>query len=385
MSNRWRVRPKTARQHLLSHALDDDAGAVKSDRDRPAARTVEKNFESNSVRHAVGGGRRHAGGWRGRWRLDDFLVVPARALRVAAFLVARMISEPEPRRVRGLDCGVVPQRPLARRREAKLRGQLPKTGRDTRELVGDRVRPAQVVDRLGFNGMQVNESHEKCAVRVQKRPEMWLIEPGCVFLDPPHDSPDALVALPDFTTRGSQAENETPEARSHKPLRAFLRSRLLYRCSTSKSISRRFLWCRVYLCGALNACHPNRARDIKRVGIRNDDTPALGLVDRIKKIVVADLHWYIVTTAVSAEKPAARRHSVGWTFDAAACPFVTRISGEADLFVQHGSGRGFGPSLAAPCKSSTPPLQVEILSVSFFPPKNFGCLQEPRSLETIST
>ena len=148
---------------------------------------------------------RRAGGWRGRWGHDVFFVVFARALRVAAFLVARMISEPEPRRVRGLDCGVVPQCLLARRREAKLCGQLPEAGGDTRELVGDRVRPAQVVDRLGFNRMQVNESHEKYAVRVQKRPEMWPVEPGCVFLDPPHDSPDALVTLADFTARGSRS------------------------------------------------------------------------------------------------------------------------------------------------------------------------------------
>jgi hypothetical protein len=75
------------------------------------------------------------------------------------------------------------QRALGARAQAKLRGELPEAGRDTRELIRDRVRPAQVVDRLGFNGMQVNESHEKCAKCLQKRPEMRLVEPRRVLPD----------------------------------------------------------------------------------------------------------------------------------------------------------------------------------------------------------
>jgi len=47
-----------------------------------------------------------------------------------------------------LEGGVVPQRALCGRRKTKLRGQLPEPARDARELVRDRVRPAQVVDGL---------------------------------------------------------------------------------------------------------------------------------------------------------------------------------------------------------------------------------------------
>lgn len=83
-----------------------------------------------------------------------------------------------------------------------MRGELPEAPGDTGEFVGYRVRPAQIVDRLGFNGMQVDEPHEKRAVRVLKRREMRLVQPRRVFADFPYDSAYALVALADFTARG---------------------------------------------------------------------------------------------------------------------------------------------------------------------------------------
>jgi hypothetical protein len=96
-----------------------------------------------------------------------------------------------------LEGSIVPQRPLCARRQAKLRGELSEAASYPRELIGDCVRPAQIVDRLGLHGMQIDEAHPEGAVRVEQRGEVWLVEPRGMLSDFPHDSADTLVALPD--------------------------------------------------------------------------------------------------------------------------------------------------------------------------------------------
>ena len=91
----------------------------------------------------------------------------------------------------------LPQRALGGRAQAKLRGQLPEAASDTREMVGSRARPAQVVDWRSPDAVQVHKPHEEGAVCLQKRRERRPVEPGCMVPDLPQDTAHALVALPD--------------------------------------------------------------------------------------------------------------------------------------------------------------------------------------------
>src|SRR5262249_31152212 len=70
-----------------------------------------------------------------------------------------------------------------------------------RQLVCNCVRPPEIVDGLGLDAMQIDEANEEGAVRVEQACEMWRVEPDSMLFDFPHDSPHALVAFPDFTTR----------------------------------------------------------------------------------------------------------------------------------------------------------------------------------------
>lgn len=100
--------------------------------------------------------------------------------------------------VTNLEGGIVPQRALGSRRQAKLRGQLPGSPRDARELVfGNRVRPAQNIYGLGLHAVEVDEPHPERAVGLEQRREMRRVEPDGVSFDFPHDSAHALVAPSD--------------------------------------------------------------------------------------------------------------------------------------------------------------------------------------------
>jgi hypothetical protein len=62
----------------------------------------------------------------------------------------------------------MPQRALGARRKTKLRRELPEATGDPRELIRDRVRPAQVVDRLGAcGGGSAVEASAKGGVQVR--------------------------------------------------------------------------------------------------------------------------------------------------------------------------------------------------------------------------
>jgi hypothetical protein len=149
-------------------------------------------FESNGsggrgeARHprraARGAGFRRAGDWRGRGRHD---------LRVMG------IGQIKPLPMTHLERGIVPQRALGARRQAKLRGELSEAAGYTNELICVRARPAQVVDRLSPDAVQVHKPHEEGAVCVQKRREMRRVEPGCMLPDLPHDTAHAFVAPAD--------------------------------------------------------------------------------------------------------------------------------------------------------------------------------------------
>jgi hypothetical protein len=101
--------------------------------------------------------------------------------------------------VANLEGGIVPQRALGGRAQAKLRGELSEAAGYTNELICVRARPAQVVDRLSPDAVQVHKPHEEGAVCVQKRREMRRVEPGGMFPDLPHDTTNPLIAPADGT------------------------------------------------------------------------------------------------------------------------------------------------------------------------------------------
>jgi hypothetical protein len=104
--------------------------------------------------------------------------------------------------VAGLGRGIVTQRALGARRKTKLRRELPEAAGDARELVGNRVRPPEIVS--AWTLCKSTKANEEGAIRIEQAREMWLVEPGGVLFDFPHDSPDALVALADGAARGSR-------------------------------------------------------------------------------------------------------------------------------------------------------------------------------------
>jgi hypothetical protein len=59
----------------------------------------------------------------------------------AGLTISPILSQGKPLPVTHLEGGIVPQRTLGGRRQAKLRGQLPEAPRDARELIGDCLMP----------------------------------------------------------------------------------------------------------------------------------------------------------------------------------------------------------------------------------------------------
>jgi hypothetical protein len=62
-----------------------------------------------------------------------------------------------------------------------LRRELPEAAGDARELVGNRVRPPEIVDGLGLDAMQIDEANEEGAIRIEQAREMRLVELGRAF------------------------------------------------------------------------------------------------------------------------------------------------------------------------------------------------------------